>query len=282
MSSEERISKIIAHAGVASRREAERLLEAGEVQLNGEIVYHPGTTAVVGQDRIVVSGKELPSAPPRVYYAAYKPRGMITTRDDPQGRTSVMELVTHLAERVEPIGRLDLQTEGLLIFTNDGELSHKLTHPSTEVPKRYHVKVWKEPDERSMKRLRNGVFLDDGKTKPAKVRVLESTDSGNTWLEITVTEGRNRLVRRMFEAVGHPVSKLRRVSFGTVALGRLERGQIRPLTGDEINRLRDLAEGRKAEQAGKTRYKKGFARPKAPKTRPLGAKKAAQRKKRRS
>lgn len=281
MGSEDRISKIISRAGVASRREAERLIEAGEVELNGEVVFHPGTTAVEGEDVIKVSGRELPPPPDRVYYAAFKPRGLVTTRDDPQGRPTVMELVAGLPVRVEPVGRLDLQTEGLLLFTNDGDLANKLTHPSTEVPKRYHVKVWKEPDARGLRRLRNGVHLDDGKTRPAKVRVLETTDTGNAWLEITVSEGRNRLVRRMMEAVGHPVSKLRRVSFATIGLGRMERGQVRPLTGEEVERLRDIAEGRKPSDAGKKKYKKGFARPKPPKPRPLGKKKAAQRRKRR-
>ncbi len=268
----ERVSKLIARAGVASRREAERLIEAGEVEVNGEVVYHPGTAAISGTDHIRVKGIPLPAPAPKVYYAAYKPRGMITTRDDPDGRKSVVELVEDLGVRIEPVGRLDFNTEGLLLFTNDGELAHKLTHPSSEVPKRYRVKVWKEPDAKALKRLQRGIYLEDGKTRPARIRVLDTTESGNVWLEITVTEGRNRLVRRMMEAIGHPVSKLRRESFATISLGRLERGQIRPLSGQEIQRLKDLGEGKRPERAGKGKYKKGYARPKPKKTRP-GSKK---------
>lgn len=280
MSRSQRLSKVIAHSGLASRRGAEALVEEGKVLVNSQVVYHPGHPVNPDVDVIMVEGRPLPAAPPRVYYAAYKPKGYITSREDPQGRKSVVELVEDLAIRVEPVGRLDYNTEGLLLFTNDGELANLLTHPSSQVPKRYHVKVWKEPDVRTLKRLRRGLVLEDGRTAPAKVRILESTESGNTWLEITVTEGRNRLVRRMMEKVGHPVSKLRRVSFGTISLGKLERGQVRPLTGDEIRRLEELGEGKRPEHTGQKRYKKGYARPKVKGPRPLGRKKAQARRNR--
>ena len=211
-----------------------------------------------------------------MYFLLYKPRDYITTRDDPEERKSVLDLVAGLPVRVEPVGRLDINTEGALLFTNDGDLAHKLTHPSSQVPKRYLAKVWKVPSEKTLERLRRGVVLDDGRTAPAKVRVAEVTDTGNAWVEITVTEGRNRLIRRMLEAVGHPVSKLRRESFATVSLRTLERGQLRPLTADEVARLRDIAAGIDPMRAGhSSRYRAGFARPKPGRPTPNYKKKRA-------
>lgn len=275
MSQTDRLAKIIARRGVASRREAERLIEDGRVQVDGETVYHPGTP-VSGKEDIRVDGKPLPPPPRHVYFLLYKPRGTITGRNDPQGRKSVLELVDHLSDRVEPVGRLDMDTEGALLLTNDGALANALTHPRHEVPKRYLVKVWKEPDAKKLSRLRRGIHLEDGRTAPARLRVVERTDTGNCWIEVTVTEGRNRLVRRMFDAIGHPVSKLRRESFATLSIRGMERGDVRPLTGEELARIQDIAEGKAAAEAGHTfKYKKGFARPKAAKVKPLHRKKAA-------
>jgi 23S rRNA pseudouridine2605 synthase len=270
MADTERLAKVIARAGVASRREAERLIEDGLVTVDGEVVFHPGTPVDARANVIKVRGDQLPPPTPLVYYLLYKPRGTITGRDDPEGRKSVLELVEGLPHRVEPVGRLDLDTEGALLLTNDGELAHALTHPRNEVPKRYVVKIWKEPDPRKMKRLERGIHLDDGKTAPARLRVIERTATGNCWIEITVTEGRNRLVRRMFETIGHPVSKLRRESFATLSIRGMERGDLRPLTGEEVARIRDIAEGTKPAEAGhQFRYKKGFAKPKPAKVKPL-------------
>lgn len=275
MSQTERLAKVIARRGVASRREAERLIEDGHVHVDGETVYHPGTP-VTGREDIRVDGKPLPPPPRHVYYLLYKPRGTITGRNDPEGRKSVLDLVAHLPDRLEPVGRLDLDTEGALLLTNDGALANALTHPSNEVPKRYLVKIWKEPDSKKLSRLRRGIHLDDGKTAPARLRVVDRTDSGNCWVEVTVTEGRNRLVRRMFETIGHPVSKLRRESFATLSIRGMERGEVRPLTGEELARVQDIAEGKPAAEAGHTfKYKKGFARPKAGKVKPLHKKRAA-------
>jgi pseudouridine synthase len=268
--STERLAKVIARSGVASRREAEKLIEDGKVDVNGEVVYHPGTPVIPGKDRVRVKGRYLPAPPKRVYYLLYKPRGTITSRNDPEGRTSVIDLVEHLPVRVEPVGRLDIDTEGALLMTNDGELAHALTHPKNRVPKRYLVKVWKEPDAKKLARLKNGVALEDGRTAPARLRINDRTDSGNCWIEVTVTEGRNRLVRRMFEAVGHPVSKLRRESFATLSIRGMERGDLRPLTGEELARIRDIAAGKDPGEAGhRFKYKKGFARPKPTKVKPL-------------
>lgn len=257
-----RLAKVIAASGLASRRAAERMVEDGRVSVAGETVYHPGHP-VADRNDVRVDGDPLPEPPERAYYLLFKPRGVLTTLDDPEGRRTVEEFIAGLPVAVKPVGRLDMDTEGALLFTNDGELAHQLTHPSRNVPKRYMVKVWKTPHPKQLARLKRGITLEDGRTKPALIRPVEATDTGNTWYEVTVTEGRNRLVRRMFEAIGHPVSKLRRESFATISLRKMDRGDIRPLTGQEIQRLREIADGRDPREAGHgSRYKKGFARPK--------------------
>ena len=257
-----RIAKHMAARGVASRREAESMIEEGRVTLNGKVVQTPATFIDPESDDVRLDGNVMPEKPPTVWYLLYKPRGYVTGRRDPDGRKTVDEFVEHLRHRVEPVGRLDLETEGALIFTNDGDTAHRLLHPSTLVPKRYLAKVYRTPDERDLKTIRTGVYLDDGRTAPARVRLLETTGQANAWIEVTVTEGRNRLIRRMMAQLGHPVSKLRRESFGTVSINGMERGQLRPLTPAEIRRIHDLAEGRQPQKAGRVQYKKGFARPK--------------------
>jgi 23S rRNA pseudouridine2605 synthase len=276
-----RLAKVIARTGRASRREAERLIEDGEVTVNGILIQSPATLVDPLADQVQVSGESLPPQPPILWFAVFKPKGYITTTQDPQGRKTVMELIPGLeGTGVKPVGRLDFDTEGLLLFTNDGETANSLIHPSRNVPKRYLAKIWKHPDDSKMSRLQGGLNLDDGRTAPCKARIMRETDEGgNCWVEITVTEGRNRLVRRMFEHIGHPVSKLRRESFATISLRGLERGGFRALSGDEIARLEEIAEGRRPERTGHgPKYKKGFARPKiddSPK--PLHKKKLANR-----
>lgn len=269
---EMRLAKAIAKSGLASRREAETWIREGRVHVDNVVVQEVATLVDPSVTQIRVDGKMIPKPPPLVYYAFYKPKGCITSRNDPQGRKSVFDVVGELGTRVEAVGRLDFDTEGLLLLTNDGDLAHQLTHPRSEVPKRYQAKVWRVPTEATLERIRAGVFLPDGKTAPARVRVNEATDSGNAWVEITVTEGKNRLIRRIFEAMNHPVSKLRRESFATISLRGLERKQVRPLTKDEIKRLKEIAAGRKPTNSSKFKYKKGFARPK-PKKRRMGMKK---------
>lgn len=274
--STERLARVIARSGRASRREAEKLIADGRVTVNGVMVLHPGHPVDAAHDHIKVEGRPLPTPAPMVYFLLYKPKDYITTRDDPEGRKSVLELVSHLNVRVEPVGRLDINTEGALLLTNDGELAHKLTHPSSEVPKRYLAKVYRVPSEDTLNRVRAGLRLEDGLTSPCKARVLGVTRGGNAWVEVTVTEGRNHLIRRLFAAVGHPVSKLRRETFATLSIRGLERGETRPLTVDEVARLRDIANGMPADEAGhSSRYKPGFARPKPKPNRPLSRKKAA-------
>jgi 23S rRNA pseudouridine2605 synthase len=276
----ERLAKVIARRGLASRREAEVWIQDGRVSVNGEVVYHPGEPVDVATDLIKVDDQPLPAPPKKMIYLLFKPKGTITGRDDPEGRTSVLSLVSHLPERVEPIGRLDMDTEGALLFTNDGDLAHKLTHPSMNVPKRYVAKVWRTPSERTMNRIRAGIKLEDGRTGPCKARVIEITDNGNAWIEITVTEGRNRLIRRIFQAVNHPVSKLRRESFATISIRNMERGQVRLLTKDERSRLEELSAGKDPRKAGKSAKRAaGHARAKPKPNKPLSKKRALARRK---
>lgn len=270
------LARLLAARGVASRRKAEEMIVAGLVTVDGEVAQHPAAEVRPGQV-VRVDGREIPAEPPHVYYLVFKPKGCITGRDDPEGRKSIFDLVGELPVRVEPVGRLDFDTEGALLLTNDGALAHGLTHPSRQVPKRYRVKVWKAPSEKDLDMIREGrIFLEDGRVPPCKVRLLEGTDKGNAWLEITVTEGRNRLIRRLFAQIGHPVSKLRRESFATISLRGLERGKMRPLSSDEVRRLRDLADGNKPESAGRVVYKPGFAKPKPEKVRPNQRKRRAE------
>lgn len=234
---EVRLQKIIAEAGVASRREAERLIEAGEVTVNGRVVRELGTRADPERDHIKVRGRLLTRPAPRLYFALHKPGGFVTTMRDPEGRPTVADLVRGVKARIYPVGRLDWDAEGLLLMTNDGELAAALAHPRSEVPKTYEVKVKGVPDRAALSHLAAGPRLDDGPTRPAVVRYLGPAER-NAWLEITIHEGRYRQVRRMCEAIGHPVLKIRRTRFDGIALGDLPRGAYRPLTPDEVRRLK--------------------------------------------
>ncbi|HMV66010.1 MAG TPA: pseudouridine synthase [Myxococcota bacterium] len=256
-----RLAKLIARRGLCSRRDAEEWIAAGRVTVDGQVVTEP--VGVDPERQVVkVDGKRLPAEPRSTYLLMYKPRGYITGRDDPEGRPSVHDLLPENVGRLEPVGRLDFDTEGALLLTNDGELAHRLTHPSMMVPKRYLAKVYRRPSPEQLEQIEKGqVFLEDGRVAPARVRVVESTDKENCWVEITVTEGRNRLIRRLFAQLHHPVSKLRRESFATISIRGLERGQVRPLTGGEVRRLKQIAEGVKPSVAG-SKSKAGFAKAK--------------------
>lgn len=253
-----RLSKLIARRGLASRREAEQMVMAGRVTVNGQVVREI-VPVVPDRDEVRVDGKPLPPEPRKVYLLMFKPRGYLTTRDDPEGRPTVYDLLDGLGERVEAVGRLDFDTEGALLFTNDGDTAHALAHPRTQVPKRYRAKVYRTPPPDKLEDIRQGrVFLEDGRIQPARCRVVDATDRENAWVEITVTEGRNRLVRRLFQQLRHPVSKLRRESFATLSIRGMERGQVRPLSGEEVKRILDIAQGVRPQRAGKKR-KKGHA-----------------------
>lgn len=234
----ERLARYIAQSGFASRREADRLVQEGQVTVNGKTVTQPGHRIDPASDQVRVQGKVVTGPPPRVYYLYHKPRGLLTTRVDPEGRPSIHAVLPRLPFRVEAVGRLDYDSEGALLLTNDGDLANRLTHPSYQVPRRYVVKVYRTPASHTLERLRQGVRLEDGPTGPCRVRILDTTEKDNAWLEITVTEGRNRLVRRMMEAVGHPVSKLRRESYGPIELDDLPRGALRLLEPHEVNALK--------------------------------------------
>lgn len=233
----ERLQKLLARAGVCSRRAAERLIEEGRVRVNGEVVTRLGSRADPAQDVIRVDGKRIASpSRHKLYLMLNKPRGYVTTMSDPEGRPTVRDLIRGVRERVFPVGRLDYNSEGLLLLTNDGDLARDLMHPSTSVDKTYAVKVRGRPDRPTLDRLAAGIRIDGRRTMPARLRVTARGD--NSWLEVSVVEGRKHLVRRMLEAVGHPVLKLTRVRFGGLRLGELPRGQVRPLRADEVDRLR--------------------------------------------
>jgi 23S rRNA pseudouridine2605 synthase len=227
------LAKYLAHAGVASRRASEQLVFAGRVTVGDEVVRDPARD-VDGSIPVAVDGRHVRvSNGQRAVYAVHKPRGVVSTAKDPQGRPTVVSLVPS-ARRLYPVGRLDADSTGLILLTDDGELAHRLTHPSFEVPRTYHAKVRHPPvREEALRRLREGVELDDGRTAPARVKRLAADR-----VELTIHEGRKRQVRRMLETVGHPVIALERVRFGPLWLGKLEEGQHRRLTAPEIEKLR--------------------------------------------
>ena len=238
----ERLQKIIAASGVASRRKAEELITARRITLNGEVVTELGTKADPDNDKICIDGAPLPGREQFLYFALHKPKGYVTTVNDPQGRPTVMNLMKGVPERVYPVGRLDYASEGLLLMTNDGALAQKLTKAGSHVAKTYLVKISGKPDEQALARLRAGVTieLDDGrrvKTSPASIRLVE--EAANPWYEVVLIEGRNRQIRRMFERVGHHVEKIRRVTLGTLSLD-VPPGKFRALTRKEIEQLRAL------------------------------------------
>jgi pseudouridine synthase len=238
----ERLQKVLAHAGIASRRASERLIVEGRVTVNGAIIAELGAKVDPDRDAIKVDGKRVGTPPAhRTYLALHKPRGVVTTMSDPEGRPTVKDLLRGVKARVYPVGRLDFDSEGLLLLTDDGGLARDLMHPSSGVEKTYVVKVKGQPTPEVLTRLSRGIPLDGRRTGPAKVRLIRRGD--NAWLEITIGEGRNRQVRRMLQAVGHPVQRLRRVSYGGVLIGRLAVGGCRPLSAAEVSLLRRATQG---------------------------------------
>jgi 23S rRNA pseudouridine2605 synthase len=238
-----RLQKILAAAGIASRRKAEEIIAAGRVTLNGQVVTEQGTKADPQTDTICVDGKPLHRPQRFVYFLLNKPKGYVTTVSDPEGRPTVMQLLGELRERVYPVGRLDYASEGLLLLTNDGALAQKLTKAGSHIPKTYLVKISGKPGEKSLQRLRSGITiaLDDGrrvKTSPAKIRLVE--DAPNPWYEVVLIEGRNRQIRRMFQQIGFLVEKIKRTQLGPLILD-VPPGKFRPLTKSEIHQLQNLA-----------------------------------------
>lgn len=239
-----RLQKLISTAGVASRRAAEELIREGRVSVNGETVRTLGTKADPAVDDIRVDGRRLRFDKRQRYILLNKPKGYVTTRRDPQGRRTVMDLLRGVREYVYPVGRLDYDSEGLLLLTSDGELAARLMHPRHAVERVYESIVAGDPDEAALEELRRGVFLDDQRTAAAQVRRLGTVGKGGhqtTKLMITIREGRNRQVRRMCAAVGHPVRRLSRVRMGPIRLGDLRAGQWRDLSPAEVEKLREAS-----------------------------------------
>lgn len=230
----ERLQKVLAHAGLGSRRAVEELIAAGRVKVNGRRV-RLGARVDPSKDEVEVDGSKVPLEQDLVHYVLNKPAGVVSTASDPEGRPTVVELLD-VPPRVWPVGRLDTDSEGLLIVTNDGDLTHRLTHPRYEVEKTYLAEVKGTVGRGAIKHLIAGVELEDGMTKRAKVSLVEAT-RGGTLLEITISEGRNRQVRRMCEAVGHPVKRLVRTRLGPLHLGRLKPGTFRRLSLEEVRAL---------------------------------------------
>ncbi|MDX1762729.1 MAG: pseudouridine synthase, partial [bacterium] len=228
MEHKERLQKVIANAGIASRREAEKLIQQGLVTVNGRVIEELGTKVDAEQDHIKVRGKLINPRVKKIYFALHKPTGYVTTMSDPEGRPTVVSLLRGIRQRVAPVGRLDYNTEGLLLLTNDGELIHRITHPSGHIAKVYHVKVKGKPAPDKLNKLRKGVRMADGLTAPAEIRVLKSFQA-NTALEIVLYEGKKRQIRRMFDHVGHSVLKLKRIGIGPLRLGDLGVGKFRQL-----------------------------------------------------
>jgi 23S rRNA pseudouridine2605 synthase/16S rRNA pseudouridine516 synthase len=239
---EERLQKILAHAGVGSRRECEKLIVQGCVTVNGSSVTEFGLKIDPATSAIKVNGKRIKVAVTNKayhYLMLHKPRGYLTTmKPDKQGRFTLLDLLpARIKTRVYPVGRLDFNSEGLILLTNDGELTYRLTHPKFKLPKTYEVKVHDIPSEQVLKRLSQGIKLEDGKTWPASVKILRITGK-NAWLLFTIHEGRKRQIRRMCEKVHLPVSKLRRIKIGPITLNELKKGHFRFLLPEEVQQLK--------------------------------------------
>jgi len=244
---EERLQKILSRAGVSSRRAAEKMIAEGRISVNGTVVVEPGTKADPGRDEIRLDGRLISLETERIYLMLHKPKGYVTTLSDPQGRSIVTDLLNGVAARVYPVGRLDYDSEGLLILTNDGEFAQRLQHPRYGIPKTYRVKVEGRLPKGELTALLNGIDLPDGRFAPTDVH-LEKTNPGSTWFTMTITDGRNRVIRRAFDSLGHSVVRLIRVAVADIALSTLREGAWRMLTSREVERLLILAGSRKTEK----------------------------------
>lgn len=233
-----RLNKYLASHGVGARRKCDEFIRAGRVRVNGRAVTELGTRIEVDQDMVEVDGRRLESTRGLVYILLNKPAGYVVTVKDPQNRPTVFDLLEGIEHRVFPVGRLDLDVEGLLFLTNDGDLSYRLTHPRFQVEKVYRVEVQNRPGEDALRSLQSGVHLDDGRTAPAAVRRVGG-DGGTTVFEMRMHEGKKRQVKRMWSAIGHPVIRLQRISFGGLHLKGVRRGEWRFLKRDEIERLKE-------------------------------------------
>jgi 23S rRNA pseudouridine2605 synthase len=233
----ERLQKIISAAGITSRRASEEMILGGRVTVNGIVVTELGSKADPAKDTVTVDGKPLVIATDKIYILINKPVGYMTTLDDPEGRALVIDLLQEVKERVYPVGRLDYNTEGLLLLTNDGDWANRLMHPRHEIEKEYHLRIRGKAHKSQLEQLARGVEIDGKKTAPATVRVIKDSEQ-NDWLSITIHEGRNRQIRRMCEAVSLFVVRLKRVRYGSLSLGALKPGEFRYLNSEEVESLR--------------------------------------------
>jgi 23S rRNA pseudouridine2605 synthase len=233
---EKRLQKILSEMGIASRRRAEDFILEGRVTVNGRVAVL-GMKADPLKDHIKVDGRLITKPEPKVYMAFNKPRNVVTTLYDPEGRPTVKDFLKGIKYRVFPVGRLDYDSEGLLLLTNDGDFAHAVLHPSKKISKTYLIKVKGIPENSKVEKLRTGVKLDDGMTAPANVKKIRMLEN-NAWLEITIHEGRNRQVRRMFEKIGHPVIKLKRIRIDGITAGKLTAGGYRYLTPEEVSKIK--------------------------------------------
>jgi 23S rRNA pseudouridine2605 synthase len=264
----ERLQKIIAHAGFASRREAETMIQNGRVTINGRVVTELGTKADAASDHIKVDGKLITRAEPHRYILLYKPKEVMTTVEDPEGRRTVIDLIRGVHERIYPVGRLDFHSEGLVLLTNDGDLAYKVSHPTYGSVKTYNVKVRGVPDDRVIDKLRRGITLEGKRTLPCEIARIKTTgkrdDEGNSWFEVKLREGRTQQIRKMFQALGHPVSKLKRVAIGPISDPKLTPGVWRELTPHEVKMLATMKEAPpkpRREPARPRSHKKSGPRP---------------------
>ena len=233
-----KIQKILSETGLASRRKAEDLIREGRVTVNGRTVQI-GDRANPSTDHIKVDGRRVSLPPAKRYILLFKPKGVVTTADDPEGRKTVLDLLPTSHRRLFPVGRLDYIAEGLLLLTDDGDLAHRLSHPSFHIPRTYQVKVKGKPTLVEIRRLSQGIHLEDGRTAPCRVGFRKETEE-NSWLEMVLFEGRNRQVKRMWEKLGYPVLKLKRVGFAGLSLGILQPGESRALQPAEVQRLKKM------------------------------------------
>jgi 23S rRNA pseudouridine2605 synthase len=256
-----RLQKLLAQAGLASRREAEEWIRQGRVSVNGRVA-ELGDRADPSRDAVKVDGRRLRSAPAeKTYLLLNKPKGYVTTTDDPEQRDTVMHLIPgSLRSGVRPVGRLDVQTEGLLLLTDDGDLARDVTHPSSGCSKEYEVKVSGVPGESDLEKLRTGIYLDGRRTRPCRIertRTTAARGEGNAWFRVTLQEGRTRQIRRMFETLGHPVSKLKRVAIGPIRDPALPVGATRRLSAAEVAALKQSLAHREAGPAESSRPRTG-------------------------
>lgn len=236
----ERLQRYLARSGAASRRGAEELIRTGQVTVNGEVQADPAFLVDIEHAHVKIKGKSITGIASPRYYLLYKPKGVITTVRDPQGRPTVLDLIHGKKKRLFPVGRLDADAEGLILLTSDGELAHRLMHPRYQIPRTYHVKIRGLPSEKTQNLLKKGSYLGKGEwaSRPLEIKMLRRPpQSSNSWWKIVMKEGKNREIKRMFQIAGHPVLKLRRIGFAFLNLKGLTPGQYRQLESDEVKRL---------------------------------------------